>query len=201
MCEASTITEMIVEGYVLYCGLLWCLYHTRLRCLAWDWSGGVEIVKAGERIRVGERNGPRGPRLCCLQEACQDLDEPCSKGIDRSLGFILFAVANAENLVEQGGAPGLARREAGKDELLEEWVEVPTGHDDIKSREEVVVCEGNDALGSSEHLAEDNALCGSELDPFRVGVEVCPEAEDAEEHDNRDTVSEFVAVRHVCVCI
>ena len=29
------------------CGLLWCLYSTRLRCLAREWSGRVEVVEAG----------------------------------------------------------------------------------------------------------------------------------------------------------
>ena len=38
-----------------------------------------------------------------------------------------------------------------------------------------------------------------ELGPVWVGVEVCPKAEDAEEQDNRDTVSECVE-GGTCVC-
>ena len=43
---------------------------------------------------------------------------------------------------------------------LEEWGEAFSRRDDIKSHKEVVVCKGNDTLGCSEGLEEDNALHG-----------------------------------------
>ena len=43
---------------------------------------------------------------------------------------------------------------------LEEWTEALTRGDDVKPSKEVVVCQGNDALGCREHLAEESALLG-----------------------------------------
>ena len=37
--------------------------------------------------------------------------------------------------------------------------------------------------------------------PMRVGAAVFPEVEDAEEQDNRDTVSECVLAWYVCMCM
>ena len=49
-----------------------------------------------------------------------DLGESCSKGIDGSLGFILFIIANTKDAVEWGGTQGLAHGKAGKNELSQD---------------------------------------------------------------------------------
>ena len=43
---------------------------------------------------------------------------------------------------------------------LEEWAEAPTWCDDVKLYKEVVVCYGNDAVGSSVCLMVNDGLCG-----------------------------------------
>ena len=92
-------------------------------------------------------------------------------------------------------------------------MEVPTGHDDIKTCKEGVVCFRammclavvsvlwkTMACEVSLSILLLKSMMRRELGPIRVGAEVSPEAKYAEEYCNRDTVSECDAAWHMCMC-
>ena len=62
----------------------------------------VKVIETTENIGLGMRDGPGGPRLGCAQEVHRDLSESCSEGIDGSLGFVLFIIADTKDAVEWG---------------------------------------------------------------------------------------------------